>query len=361
MANVAKLKAKLVMETEEYMKSADKVVSRTTAMGNQIDKITNKVAKSYANAITSSVMGLVSAQAIDGALRGLSKALDEFDPKGMRNFDSMLSGIGDKIGDLIKQVPLIGAFVELGNSIYYSGYNAIYGERAKNDPRLELEQKRAIEERRKFTDSQKPAVEMIKDLEYQARLSAAVTEEERKRLQMEHEREQIMQKLNGVAEGPQKERMRQELEAAVKKMQAERELAEQRKKAEAEQKKAAEARQKEEEKLAKSREDFMRDMEERVKNQTMTDRQRFEEKMAELKIEGADRERMEALYGQLKQAPGGDHGSTTGVSSAVGSLRMAGAVDYSQQRMATSLDAIKVASQKTSDFTQRLLEAQRTC
>ena len=52
MGTIAQLKARLTLETDEYMAQADKVIRRTSSLGDQMQKIGAKVAKSYVGAIT---------------------------------------------------------------------------------------------------------------------------------------------------------------------------------------------------------------------------------------------------------------------------------------------------------------------
>ena len=108
----------------------------------------------------------------------------------------------------------------------------------------------------------------------------------------------------------------------------------------------------------------MQTLEASLRDQTMTEKEKFEYQLAQRDLTEEQiaraREIFDLTHQQQQTAIAGNVNAVSGVSSAVGSIRMAGSIDYSQQRMASSLDMIKAASQRTSDNTQKLVDAHRS-
>jgi len=327
MSTIAQLKARLTLETEQYMQEANKVIKKTDAFSEQMGRIGRKVGKSYMNAITASVMGTVGAMSIDGMLRDLAKNLDEIPVGGANRLSDAFQKTSDIIAGIIKQIPLIGGFFELGSSIHQSVTRS-FGNVEDLDPSRVEDQQRAIAERRRFTESASGAADLIKDLEYQEQLYRSATDEQRKKLELEHELQKALEVTNKMEEGPQRDRMREDIENRVKSVQLEREKAEARKKAEEEAKKAAEelARQKEQEAN-------------RIQREIESQQKQLEGAKANAAAE------MENLHGA---------NNVQGVGTAVGSVRVAGAIDYSSKGMATSLEKIREIEKEIAENTKNL-------
>jgi len=324
MGTIAQLKARLTLETDEYMAQADKVIRRTSSLGDQMQKIGAKVAKSYVGAITSGVMGAIGAMSVDSMLRDLAKTLDEFEPRGIDRTANAFENISTTVSDLIKKVPLLGGAVEALESGYYAFVRAVTGSRDMLDPGRVADQQKAIEDRRKFTESAQGAADMIRDLEYQEQLYRASTDERRKQLELEHEIQKALEATNKMEAGPQRDRMREDIENRVKSVQLEREKAEARKKAEEEAKKAAEEREREAQRVQREIEGQQKQLE-NAKQQAATE--------------------MEAIKGS---------NNVQGVGTAVGSVRVAGAIDYSSKGMATSLEKIREIEKEIAENTRNL-------
>lgn len=368
MANIAKLKVKMIMETEEYMRATEKVIQKTESMGDQIDRITKRVAKSYAKSMQDGFLAAFGAQAIDQGLRDLAKTLDTFTGSTGKNLSSWASNASDQFDRFIKTIPLLGGAIEALQSTYYAlertvGSNWMNGE----DPFIERIQEHDINQRKTFGNSTRPAVKSLEELKFQTQLLQAASEDERRMLQYEHERAEIMERLRGVYEGPERDRLQAELEAAIKINQLERERAAARKEEELRAKKAAEdaerraqERAKAEERREQETESFMEDLEESLRRQTMTEREQFEYRLAQVDLDEAQVKRAREIFELTHQAKRLEATSAvTGVSTAVGSIRMAGSVDYTQQRMAGNLDSIRDSSKAVEENTRWLASSMR--
>jgi len=327
MSTIAQLKARLTLETEQYMQEANKVIKKTDAFSEQMGRIGRKVGKSYMNAITASVMGTVGAMSIDGMLRDLAKNLDEIPVGGANRLRDAFEGVSNVVLDLIKKIPLIGGFTQFGESLFYAN-ERMNGNMALDDPQRVVDQQKAIADRRTFSESASSAADLIKDLEYQEQLYRSATDEQRKKLELEHELQKALEVTNKMQEGPQRDRMREDIENRVKSVQLERQKAEARKKAEEEAKRVADE-------LARQREQEANRIQREIESQ---------QKQLEGARLGAEAE-MENLRGA---------NNVQGVGTAVGSVRVAGAIDYSSKGMATSLEKIREIEKEIAENTKNL-------
>lgn len=323
MGTIAQLKARLTLETDEYMAAADKVIRKTSSLSEQMQKIGQRVAKSYLSAISSGVLGAIGAFGIDSMLRDTAKALDDFEPRGINRMADAFQSVSDIVSGLLKKIPLIGGAMEFGESAFYATGRA-FGNLEELDPRRVADQQKAIEDRRKFTESAQGAADMIKELEYQEQLYRATTDERRKQLELEHELQKALEVTNKMEEGPQRDRMREDIENRVRSVALEREKAEARKKAEEEAKKAAQDREREAEKV----------------------QQQIERQQQELE---SAKQHAAAEMDSLHHA-----NNVQGIGTAVGSVRMAGAIDYSSKGMATSLEKIREIEKEIAENTRNL-------
>lgn len=328
MSTIAQLKARLTLETEQYMQEANKVIKKTDAFSEQMGRIGRKVGKSYMNAITASVMGTVGAMSVDGMLRDLAKSLDEIPVGGAGRLSDAFQKTSDIISGMIKQIPLIGGFFQLAESAFYASGRALGGGMEELDPQRVVDQQRAISERARFSESSQGAAELIRDLEYQEQLYRSATDEQRKKLELEHELQKALEVTNKMQEGPQRDRMREDIENRVKSVQLERQKAEARKKAEEEAKRVADE-------LARQREQEANRIQREIESQ-------------QKQLEGA-RLGAEAEMDNLRGA-----NNVQGVGTAVGSVRVAGAIDYSSKGMATSLEKIREIEKEIAENTKNL-------
>lgn len=327
MSTIAQLKARLTLETEQYMQEANKVIKKTDAFSEQMGRIGRKVGKSYMNAITASVMGTVGAMSVDGMLRDLAKSLDEIPVGGATRLTDAFQKTSDIVSGLIRQIPLIGGFFEVAEKGYYA-ITRSFGNLEDLDPSRVAAQQRAIDDRKDFSESSRGAADLIKDLEYQEQLYRSATDEQRKKLELEHELQKALEVTNKMQEGPQRDRMREDIENRVKSVQLERQKAEARKKAEEEAKRVADE-------LARQREQEANRIQREIESQ---------QKQLEGARLGAEAE-MENLRGA---------NNVQGVGTAVGSVRVAGAIDYSSKGMATSLEKIREIEKEIAENTKNL-------
>ena len=266
----------------------------------------------------------IGAMSVDSMLRDLAKTLDEFEPRGIDRTANAFENISTTVSDLIKKVPLLGGAVEALESGYYAFVRAVTGSRDMLDPGQVADQQKAIEDRRRFTESAQGAQDMIRELEYQEQLYRATTDERRKQLELEHELQKALEVTNKMEEGPQRDIMREAIENRVRSVALEREKAEARKKAEELQREAAEASEQQAEKIQQEIE--------RQQQQLQTAKQQAAAEM-------------DSLY---------HANNVQGIGTAVGSVRMAGAIDYSSKGMATSLEKIREIEKEIAENTRNL-------
>lgn len=317
MSTIAQLKARLTLETEQYMQEANKVIRKTNTVGDHIAKTFSKIGKGYAAAAMDPLKQMFAASTIDQGLRSLADSINTVDfsalLKGKDAFD-MLNNLADTF---IKKIPIIGGAYEIGNSIA----NRFLGDSTDIEGMPGAPNKRfnstTAEDRRKFSEQTKGATDVVKDLEYQRQLYEATNDEQRKRLELEHELQKALEVTNGIEEGKQKDIIRKDIEDRVKAVQAARQQAEERKKAEDERKRQADK--------------IQRDLEQE------------QQQLSQAK------ERAAAEMESLKGA-----NNVQGVGTAVGSVRVAGAIDYSSKGMATSLEKIREIEKEIAENTKNL-------
>lgn len=339
MGVVANLKAKLVMETDEYLAAAKKVMGETSRLGEHFHKVMRGLGRGYAHAAFSPIKDLFSVDAVDEGLRSVANYIKAFDFSKVDHGADAFARMKDQVEGLVDKLPLLGGAYKIGESIAERMFGSSTDfENMPGAPRKVTGP--STEDIRKFTESARPSNDALRDLEYQKKLIDATTDDQRKLVEAEHEREQVMRKVEQMMDGKQKEIMRERIDSALKEL----ELAKQ---------KAAE-RQKELD-AQKDSKDFMEKMEESLRSQTMSERERFEFELARHKLSDDQLSRAREIYNLTHQ----ERAQVTGVQSAVGSIRMAGAVDYSQARMASSLEIIKRSSDETSKNTKYLCDTAR--
>lgn len=335
MAVVASLKTRMLMETDEYMAAADKVIRRTSSMSQQIGSITNKIGKSYMGAITGGVMSMVGANAVDAAVRSLADGIANLDVSRLRDARDVFESIGTHIENAVRQIPLVGAFYELGQAMartqedvendrrrvqVYKEIAAAAADVAQREREIEAAQKARAAAMQAFSESYG---KRITDLNLELQLLKASSDVERERLRRMAEMAEIMERIakEMKAAGYNEKEIKLAQDNIKKKLEERnRLLDEQRKKQE--QQRALEEAQREQEALARERE--------------IAD----EARLAELKaIQSAS--------------------NVVGIGTAVGSVRVAGAVDYSSDGMAKSLENIRDIDARIEENTRKLKDLQR--
>jgi len=335
MAVVASLKTRMLMETDEYMAAADKVIRRTSSMSQQIGTITSKIGKSYMNAVTGGVMSMVGANAVDAAVRSLADGIANLDISRLRDARDVFESIWTHIENAVKQIPIVGAFYELGQAMARTQEDVENDRRrleiakemaenaadvARREREIEAAQKARAAAMQAFSESYG---KRITDLNLELQLLKASSDVERERLQRMAEMAEIMERIakEMKAAGYNEKEIKLAQDNIKKKLEERnRLLDEQRKKQE--QQRALEEAQREQEALARQRE--------------IAD----EARLAELKaIQSAS--------------------NVVGIGTAVGSVRVAGAVDYSSEGMAKSLENIRDIDARIEENTRKLKDLQR--
>lgn len=335
MAVVASLKTRMLMETDEYMAAADKVIRRTSSMSQQIGSITSKIGKSYMGAITGGVMSMVGANAVDAAVRSLADGIANLDLSRLRDARDVFESIGTHVENAVRQIPLVGAFYELGLAMARTEEDVENDRRrlqiakemaenaadvAKREREIEAAQKARAAAMQAFSESYG---KRITDLNLELQLLKASSDVERERLRRMAEMAEIMERIakEMKAAGYNEKEIKLAQDNIKKKLEERNRLLDEQRKRQ-EQQRALEEAQREQEALARERE--------------IAD----EARLAELKaIQSAS--------------------NVVGIGTAVGSVRVAGAVDYSSEGMAKSLENIRDIDARIEENTRKLKDLQR--
>lgn len=335
MAVVASLKTRMLMETDEYMAAADKVIRRTSSMSQDIGRITSKIGKSYMNAITGGVMSMVGANAVDAGIRALADGIKNIDVSRLRDASAVFEAIGTHVENAVKQIPLVGAFYELGQAMarteqdveddrrrvqVYKEIRDAATEVAQREREIEAAAKAKANAQQAFSESYG---KRVNDLNLELQLLKASSDVERQRLTQMAEMASIMERIatEMKAAGYNEKEIQLAQDNIRKKLQERNRLLEEQRQKQ-EQQRAAEEAQREQEALARERE------------------------IAE-----------EARLAELRQIQSASN--VVGVGTAVGAVRVAGAVDYSSEGMAKSLSSIRDIDARIEENTRKLKDLQR--
>lgn len=328
-----KMEVQLQLLWAQYEKGLAEAERATQQRTSRIGAIFDKAGKSYSKAITKNIVGMFGIGLADQLTKGVIDSLKNpmFESAGA----NIAYAVGDGFAKAMKNVPIAGAIGEaLGE--YFGGDSAA--------------QERMIEESRAAGAKRSSALQgfgqSLKDLEYQRSLVEAISDEKRIQLQRENEMGRAISEANkklteqGVEQSYARELV-QQLEDSYKRLYA-----------------AQDAQQ---ERLARDKywETFWDDYFDGIEaaadywDNLMT----TISSGVEREIESAARERDKLLQDVAEEQERIQGSSNiTSIGTAVGGVRVAGAVDYSSERMATNLDRIREIDAKIEDNTKYLRE-----
>lgn len=359
----SKMEVQLNLLWAQYEKGLAEAEKATQTRTSRMEQIFRKAGKSYTNAITSAAVGLVGANALDAMMRNLGEELKNLDLSKLHDMSQVFGKIGSLLENALKQIPILGGAYELGHGIA-SAMNLGGTRDAEEQARKSAEH---LEEMRKLGEAQKAVEEQrakaaqqysdfskntAHSLELQLRLLNASNEEERIAIQRQEEFNRIreraleLMKQSNMPIWEQLDALRLIKEQFDKISERQRQIREDAKK-----QADAENRQREIEQAAEQAR--------RAKEQAQREAQRILEE-AQREQERLTRERASAESDRLEELARIQSASNVvGLGTAVGSVRVAGAVDYSSERMATNLERIRDIETRIEENTRKLKDAQR--
>jgi hypothetical protein len=342
----SKMEVQLNLLWAQYEKGLAQAEKVTATRAKSIGSILNKVGQSYSKAVMAGAVGLFGANALDQGIRALAKEIDSLDLSKFRDMGQIVDSIGSALKNVITQIPLIGSLFQLGEAIgnqaSESILNAIFGsygsdqgksaeEHLKRMAELGEQGRRIAEETARIERERQSNAEgiykthsdFLRDMKQAEMLNKATSDEERIRLQRHFEIEDALRnsqeqmRSTNIAADYQK-RILQEIEQGMKRKN---EMEDERK------------RKIEEANAAK---------------QVELEMERLQSDLARAQAEAGE------TLASIQRSS-----NISSIGTAVGGVRVAGAVDYSSERMATNLERIRDIETRIEENTRKTAEAQR--
>jgi DNA repair exonuclease SbcCD ATPase subunit len=335
----SKMEVQLNLLWAQYEKGLAQAEKVTATRSKSIAAILNKVGNSYSKAIMSGAVGLFGANALDQGIRALAKEIDSLDLSKFRDMGQVVDSIGSALKNVITQIPLIGSLFQLGESIgnvFLGSESEAAQARAAEEHlkrmaelgeqgrRIAEETARIERERQSNADGiYKTHSDFLRDMKQAEMLNKATSDEERVRLQRHFEIEDALRnaqeqmRSTNIAADYQK-RILEEIEQGMKRKN---EMEDERK------------RKIEEANAAK---------------QVELEMERLQSDLARAQAEAGE------TLASIQRSS-----NISSIGTAVGGVRVAGAVDYSSERMATNLERIRDIETRIEENTRKTAEAQR--
>ncbi len=117
MATVGNIKAKMVLETAEYMAAADKVVGKAKSMGSQLGRELQKAGQQYANSIKSTALAAVSVTSVSRILGDIGEKLNNLDYRNVTGLADAFEKAGLSMSAIIKMIPVMGDAFKAGEGL----------------------------------------------------------------------------------------------------------------------------------------------------------------------------------------------------------------------------------------------------
>jgi|GEM_PF-3675230 len=117
MATVGNIKAKMVLETAEYMAAADKVVGRGNRMGRELEQALGKASKSFGAMFGKGVVGLVGAQGVATVMHELASATSDVAKYGDAA-SAAYAGLENGLAQIGKSIPIIGDLYQMTVNLF---------------------------------------------------------------------------------------------------------------------------------------------------------------------------------------------------------------------------------------------------
>lgn len=112
MATVGNIKAKMILETAEYMASADKVVGRGNRMGRELEQALGKASKSFSLMFGKGVVGLVGASGVSTVMKELALATADVARHGSAAA-AAYAGIENGLAEIGRSIPIVGDLYQM--------------------------------------------------------------------------------------------------------------------------------------------------------------------------------------------------------------------------------------------------------
>jgi len=368
MGNVAAFKTRITLESDQYIAGWKKVESATTDKVSGIEKAISKGMKSWSNSMGKAIGGFLGIQLADTLLKSIDDTLKNpiFNTTGA----NIAYAIGDGLAKTLESIPVAGTIGKwLGQS---ENGNMEARQKASRDDAARNERMLAV------------GSKMVADLEKQRELAAAVSDEQRTRVERAQRLAELEKQLNDQmtkenAKGPEivaaRDKLRASFEAmtsaqdaAIARQEKEKKNANDLLKAEEDRKKIADAQRKFEEDQRNKAEkhhdkvmDFMQDLQDALDERTMTEDQLFQKKMDRLGLDAQEQENARALNEKLKAASQtapktAAVSNIESIQSAVGSVKMAGTTS-GLDKLAKPAEATAKATQASATHLAKLAAA----
>lgn len=407
MPNVANLKAKLILETDQYMAAASRVISENKKVENSFEKMADKAARSFSKAFVNAGVKMLGVQAADTMIRSIGENLkdgNKFDLLG----STTVYGIADGIVKGLKSLPIVGAVTELIEDTFFGGMEDKAREAAAKAGAAAAQALSQVRSQIATTNARSSILaapeydrdRMERSLQIDQAASAAylalqkagvnaesalgiVNELRAAQAQLFKAQdvaafEKMMQELGNERlriEGKTTELYlnqlyalrnagkinQQQFDSLLKTWETNQAIKSTLEEQNEARKKATELEQ-DRARAAADAAAYMEGLEDTLRRQTMTERQLFEFDLAKrnLKADQVARAReIFALTHAAAPARPTAASAVTGINTAMGSLRVAGSVDYTQARMSSSVDSIKEGVNRISMSTQQIAQAAR--
>ena len=336
MGNVAAFKTRITLESDQYIAGWKKVESATTDKVSGIEKAIAKGMKSWSGSMGKAIGGFLGIQLADTLLKSIDDTLKNpiFNTTGA----NIAYAIGDGLAKTLESIPVVGTIGKM------------LGQSESGD--MEARQKASRDDAARNERMLAVGSKMVADLEKQRELAAAVSDEQRTRVERAQRLAELEKQLNDQmakenASGPQilaaREKLRAAFEAtsaaqdqAIQRQEREKMIADELADAEAkrlktqeEAAKRAEMRAAAEERREESVINFMEELQDALDERTMTEEQLFQKKMDRLGLDAQEQENARALNEKLKAASQtapktAAVSNIESIQSAVGSVKMAG-------------------------------------
>jgi hypothetical protein len=368
MGNVAAFKTRITLESDQYIAGWKKVESATTNKVSGIEQAIAKGMKSWSGSMGKAISGFLGIQLADTLLKSIDDTLKNpiFNTTGA----NIAYAIGDGLAKTLESIPVVGTIGKM------------LGQSESGD--MEARQKTSRDDAARNERMLAVGSKMVADLEKQRELAAAVSDEQRTRVERAQRLAELEKQLNDQmakenATGPQilaaREKLRAAFEAtsaaqdqAIQRQEREKMIADELADAEAkrlktqeEAAKRAEMRAAAEERREESVINFMEELQDALDERTMTEDQLFQKKMDRLGLDAQEQENARALNEKLKAAEA-SASKTTAVSniesiqSAVGSVKMAGTTS-GLDKLAKPAEATAKATQASATHLAKLAAA----
>lgn len=385
MGNVGDFKARITLETEQYLSSWKRVEQATSSSTGGIAKALEKAGASWGRAMQKAFVGLFGIQLADTLARSIDERMKNpiFEDAG----SNLAYAVGEGFQKTLQSIPVAGvvggwigsAAGSLSDFIGLTSDASGVLEARQQASRVEAEAKR---------EALLATGEISKQMQQQTQLANAANEAERTRLERQFKFEEISRRINAemTKVGFTPDQIRAEAErvraafdeqnaaadrlaaAKAEQLASERAILEaQREQADAQAAAAEEAqavadraaaREEAEKRKYAEAADFLTDMQRRLEERSMTEDELFQRKLDEMDLDEEQVAQAWKLHEALKEQAAIDPASATsgarsmanieGISTAIGGVRIAGAT--------SGLDRLAEPADETAENTRAMRE-----